>query len=166
MNGVWTSVVVNGSLVFAAANDPPEVYVLEYLNYKWSKIRAFRTNGTPGKATTIAISNDNIVSCSLQTNDYYVYNVQGKLQSVFDGPGGDNTGKERGFHYPRVSRGDVVGNVLITEPFEYGVHVMSKEGKFYRLKLQPDVKAPRRAVLHKNKLFVIDLLDNKLLKYT
>ena len=83
IDGVWTSVVVNGSLVFAASNEPPEVYVLEYLNFKWSKVRSFKTNGIQGRATTIAISNDNIVSCSVQTNDSNIYSVQGKVQSVF-----------------------------------------------------------------------------------
>ena len=166
IGGHWTSVVVNGSLVFAVSNDPAQVYVLQYLNLKWSKVRSFKTNGTPGKISTIAISNDNIVSCSSETNDYYFYSIQGKLQVVFDGPGGDNVGKaETDAHYPYLCGGDAAGSLLIAEQQEYGLQVLSKDGKFRSLKLQPDVKMPRRAVLHKKTLFVVDMLDNKLFKY-
>ena len=166
MDGCFSSVVVNGSLVFAALNDPPTVYILEYLNLKWSKVRSFKSNGTPGKVSTIAISNDNIVSCSTTTNDYYFYSVQGKLQSVFDGPGGDNAAAITwDDHLPHLCGGDAAGSLLIAEPLEYGLQVMSRDGEFRSLKLQPDVKTPRRAVLHKNYLFVISYQDEKLYKY-
>ena len=166
MDGCFSSVVVNGSLVFAALNDPPTVYILEYLNLKWSKVRSFKSNGSPSRATTIAISNDNIVSCSTETNNCYIYSVQGKLHSIFDCPGGDNVGKDEADpHYPHVCGADAAGSVLLAEPMEHGLQVMSKDGEFRSLKLQPDVKTPRRAVLHKNYLFVISYQDEKLYKY-
>ena len=166
MHGYWMSVVVNGSLIFAALNDPSEVYVFEYFNLKWTKVRSFETIGTPGDISTIVISNDNIVYCSVTTNEYYFYSVLGKPKSMFYGPGGDNAGKTtQRSHYPHVCASDAAGSVLITETVEYGLQVMSKNGEFNNLQLHPNIRTPRRAVLHKNNLFMISYLDKKLFKY-
>ena len=126
--------VVNGSKVFAALNDPPRVLVYEYKNNLWAKVSQFKTAGEEDVFATIAVLNDTILFSSADQNIYHVYSLHGKLLNVFTVPLGRNILDE---HYWFLCDTDGAGNVLVADQMGDNIHVITAQRKLTSVKLQP-----------------------------
>ena len=157
----WTSVVTNGSKIFAALNDPMALAVIDVIDSQFSLIDSSKINGVPGTVTTLGVSKDEIVSCSSEKNNYHFYSAKANLLRIVEGPRKRNT---HDVHIPYICDGDAAGNLLVAD--HDGMVVMNRDGEFKYLTLQPDVIEPRCAVRFKNSLFVVSLHGQRILKYT
>ena len=72
------------------------------------------------------------------------------------------------FYRPIISDDDDDGSVLIADYYNDRLQVMSEQGEFSVLQLQPPAKWPRSAVLFNNQLYISSnsLGDKRIYKYS
>lgn len=90
-----------------------------------------------------------------------MYSVSGELLQTYSTDGDS----EAGLAEPFICDDDDDGSVLIADRFNSRLQVMTKQGEFSVVDLQPRVSKPRAAVLFNNYLYVISGEDVTLKKY-
>ena len=131
---------------------------------KWSKIRSidhdFSKKAFP---LTLSISNNQLKCCSFGDDIIKVYSLSGELLQTCGTRGRGDAGQ---LYWPFVSDDDDDGSVLIADYGNDRLQVMSEQGEFSVLQLQPPVSRPRSAVLFNNQLYVTSEHDNAIYKYS
>ena len=100
---------------------------------------------------TLSISNNQLKCCSYINDIIKVYSLSGELLQTHGTPGRDDGGQLSGSY---ISNDDDDGSVLIADWGNDRLQVMSEQGEFSVLQLQPPVSEPRSAVLFNNQLYI------------
>ena len=113
---------------------------------------------------TLSILNNRITCCSREFGSIACYSLSGELLQTYGAceRSGD-TGQLSG---PVISDDDDDGGVLIANHRRNGLQVMSEQGEFSVLQLQPPVSEPRGAVLFNNNLYVTSEDKKTVYKYS
>ena len=145
--GRFTSVVVHRDQVYAANNTKSRIQVFQYTDtssQRWIKIRSIDRDFTDKHVSlTLSISKYQLKSCSANTGIIKVYLLSGKLLQTYGKLG-----------CPFISDNDDDGSMLIADWSNDILQVMSEQGEFSALQLQPPVSGPHGAVLFNNQLYV------------
>ena len=112
---------------------------------------------------TLSISNNQLKCCSLEDGVIKVYSLSGDELQTYDTRGSDDADQ---LLTPVISDDDDDGSVLITDLSNGRLQVMSEQGEFSVLQLQPPVSQPRDAMLFNDKLYVTSMDDKAIYKYS
>ena len=155
--GSFTSIVVHQDQVYAASRNKNQTQVFQYNDTSqqgWRHLRSIDPDfKNKGYTLTLSISNNQLKCCSAQ-DVIEVYSLRGELLQTYGTRGRGHAGQ---FGCPFISDGDDDGSVLIADFRNNRLHVMSEQGEFSVLQLQPPVLGPRSAVLFNNQLYVSHL---------
>ena len=166
-NGSFRSIVVHQDQVYAADSK------------KW-QTQVFQNNGTSSKGwrqlrsidhdfqeknyiLTLSISNNQLKCCSTVDGSIKVYSLSGELLQTYGTRGHDDAGQ---LACPYISDDYDDGSVLIANWSNNRLQVMSEQGEFSVLQLQPPVSCPRSAVQLNNQLYVTSGTGNIICKYS
>ena len=92
-----------------------------------------------------------------------VYSLSGELLQTYGARGGGDAAKLNG---PFIGDDDDDGSVLIADYGNDRLQVMSEQGEFSVLQLQPPISQPCSAMLFNKQLYVISEDDNLIYKYS
>ena len=152
-SGDFRSVVVHQDLVYAADSSKNQTQVFQYnatSSPRWTHIRSIDHDFEKKGATlTLSISNNQLKCCSYAIGSIKVYSLSGDLLLTHTASNTDQ------FYRPIISDDDDDGSVLIADCYNDRLQVMSEQGEFSVLQLQPPVSKPRSAVLFNNHLYVM-----------
>ena len=124
---------------------------------EWLQIRSIDLDfDDKGYTLTLSISNNQLTCCSAGDGSIKVYSLSGELLQTYGTRGRGDAGQ---LDCPFISDDDDDGSVLIADRDIDRLQVMSEQGEFNVLQLQPpvsrpSVSQPRSAVLFNNQLFV------------
>ena len=159
--GDFTSVAVHQDQVFAAGCTKPKmVHVYKRSGSSWVKVHSFSVD--LGGWMTLSVKNNQIKCCSTHDNKIAVYSLSSELLQTY-GTSGRNGGAGQ-LNFPFICADDDDGSVLIADRYNDRLQVMSEQGEFSVLQLQPPVTLLTRAMLFNNQLYV-STLDGTLHKY-
>ena len=128
----------------------------------WLQLRSIDHDLDDGYYTlTLSISNNQLKCCSAGDGTVKVYSLSGELLQTYGTTGRGDAGQ---LTYPYISDND--GCVLIADHYNDRLQVMSEQGEFSVLQLQPPVSRPRCAVLFGNQLYVTSEDGNAIYKYS
>ena len=131
---------------------------------RWIKIRSIDHDfEEEGFTLTLIISNIQLKCCSHGDDTIKVYSLSGELLQTYDAHGNGDAGQLDG---PYISDDDDDGSVLIADCGNNRLQVMSEQGEFSVLQLQPPVPQPRSAVLFNNNLYVTSYNKRIIYKYS
>ena len=111
----------------------------------------------------MSISNNQLKCCSAEDDTIKVYSLSGELLQTYGTHGRGDAGQ---LNLPYISDDDDDGSVLIADQFNDRLQVMSEQGEFSVLQLQPPVSCPRSAVQLNNQLYVTSEQNNVIYKYS
>ena len=143
---------------FVNWDEPSELRVYKHSGDSWTKVRSFKV--MTGWAM-LSVQNDQVKCCSFDEHKIAVYSLTGQLLRTYGGRGSGDAGK---FNCPYIYSHD--GIVLIADRLNGRLQVMSEQGEFSVLQLQPPVTSPLRAVLFKNHVFVASWDKKAIYKYS
>ena len=152
-SGCFTSVVAHQDQVYAVDNhrNLTQVFQLNETSSKaeWHRLRSMQHDFFEEEFTlTLGITNNELICCSEEDPMPSVYSLSGECLDTYGGPGRFDAS---GLAY--ICDDDDDGSVLIAN-WDDRLQVMSEQGEFSVLQLQPPVSAPRSAVLFNKQLFV------------
>ena len=152
----FSSVVVHRDQVYAADCSKNQTEVFRYNKTRlprWLNVISIKhTFKTKNSALTLSISCNNRRKCCSAGDDIIkVYSLNGMLLHTHGTRGSDDAGQ---LHCPYIGDDDDDGSVLIADWGNDRLQVMSEQGEFSVLQLQPPVSRPRSAVLFNNQLYV------------
>ena len=160
-SGDFTSVVVHQDQVYAADSKKNQTQAFQrndiISTLRWIKIRSIDHDfDLKGFTLTLSISNNQLKCCSAGDGIIKVYSLSGELLQTYGTRGRGDAGQ---LDCPFISDDDDDGSVLIADRDIDRLQVMSEQGEFNVLQLQPpvsrpSVSQPRSAVLFNNQLFV------------
>ena len=158
-SGEFTSVVVHQNQVYAADGKKTKTQVFQHnhTSSRWTKIRSIdhdfkkKYMASADYNLTLSISNNQLKYCSAESDSIKVYSLSGKLLKTYGSRGFGNAGN---FGCAYISDDDDDGSVLIVDQRNDDLQVMSEQGEFSFLQLEPPVSARRRAVLFSNQLYM------------
>ena len=161
-SGNFTSVVVHEDQVYSADGNAKQIQVFQYKStseIRWRQLKSVIADiDKTGRPLKLSISKNQLKFCSTE-DTIEVYSLSGELQQTYVMRGCDDAGQ---LYHPVISDTDDDGSVLITP-------VMSEQGEFSVLQLQPPVSRPSCAVLFNNQLYVTSLPwsgKNSIYKYS
>ena len=161
-SGCFTSVVVHQDQVYAADSNAKQTQVFQHISAsepRWRLLRSVFTDiDKTGRPLRLSISKNQLKFCSTE-DTIKVYSLSGELLQTYVIRGCDDADQ---LYHPVISDTDDDGSVLITP-------VMSEQGEFSVLQLQPPVSRPSCAVLFNNQLYVTSLPwsgKNSIYKYS
>ena len=168
VTGDFTSVAVHQDQVYAAESQKRHTQVFQYNNKPQPKLRQLRSiNHDFGRGSctlTLSISNDKLRCCSAGSRSIKVYSLSGQLLQTHNTSG---YGYVCDLSCPVISDDDDDGSVLITDhDHNDNLYVMSEQGAFNVLHLQPTMSRPNSAVLLNGYLFVTATSNRYLYKYS
>ena len=111
---------------------------------------------------TLSVKNNQIKCCLFYEAKIEVYSLRGELLRTHSTYNGDDA---RQLTCQYISDDDRDGNVLIVDKGNSRLQVMSEQGEFSVLQLQPPVSHPRSAVLFNNQLYVTTHKSAEVSKY-
>ena len=111
---------------------------------------------------TLCVRNNNIKCCLRDENKLVVYSLKGELLRTLGTRGSDDAGQ---FKWPFIFGDDDDGSVLTADCHNDRLQVMSEQGEFSLLQLEPPVSRPYSAVLWKNHVFVSCGTEGQIKKY-
>ena len=153
--GLFTSVVVHHDQVYAAECRDNQTRVLQLAETsppRWCQLRSIDHDfASKSQTLTLSISNNQLKCCSWAESTIKVYSLSGELLQTYGTPGRADAGQLR---TPAISDDDDDGSVLIADCGNHRLQVMSEQGEFSVLQLQPRVSRPCSAVLFNNQLYV------------
>ena len=122
---------------------------------------------TKHSALTLSISNNQLKCCSAKDGTIEVHLPGGKLLQTYGARGSGDAGQLLA-PYITDDGDDNDGSVLIADCGNDRLQVMSEQGEFSVLQLQPTVSRPCRAALFNNQLYIIStsLGDYSIYKYS
>ena len=156
-SGCFSSVAVYQDHVYAARHSSDEVLVYKHSG-GWKKVHSF--NVIRG-FTMLSVQNNQLKCCSIGEDKISVYSLTGQLLQAHGSRESDDAGK---FCCPYICGDDIDGSVLIADWGNDRLQMMSEQGGFSVLQLQPPVSQPRSAVLFNNNLYVVS--EDKKTVYT
>ena len=176
-SGNFTSVVVHQDQVYAADRKKCQTQVFQYNktliprwmrigSTGWTKLKSIDHDfNEKGSTLTLSISNNQLKYCSTGDNSIKVYSLSGELLQTYGTSGRDDASQ---LYCPYISDDDDDGSVLIADQYNDRLQVMSEQGEFSVLQLQPPAKWPRSAVLFNNQLYISSnsLGDKRIYKYS
>ena len=143
--------------------DAYAIYIYEYNKSgffkKWKNIHSFNVAVS---GASLSICDDVITCCSATGCMIGVYSLRGELLAKYGSPGSGEAGK---FISAFTYYGDDAGSVLVCDLSNNRLQVMSKDGGFRVLKLEPAAEQPCSAVLYKNHLYVTCDENSTVCKY-
>ena len=116
-----------------------------------------------GPTLTLSVSKNQLKCCSFGSGIIKVYSLSGELLQTYGTHGRGDAGQ---LNLPYISDDDDDGSVLIADCSDNILQVMSEQGEFSVLQLQPPVLDPRSAVLFNNHLYVTSDDEQKIYKYS
>ena len=153
-SGDFTSVVVHRDQVYAANHGDTQIQVFQHHDTsspRWRKTRSIGHDLVGKDVTlTLSISNNQLKCCSAGDGSIKVYSLSGELLQTYGTLGPGDAGRLK---CPFISDDD--GSVLIADGGNNRLQVMSEQGEFNILQLQPPVARPGSAVLFNNQLYVM-----------
>ena len=159
----FTSVVIHEGQVFAATYPSPDINVYSY-KHNWSTIRSFKAlKGSMFDWITLSVKNNHLKWYSENEGRIRVYTLTGQLVQTFGTKGSGDAGQ---FKSPYICDDDEAGSVLIADCRSNRLQVMTEEGEFSLLQLQPPVSGPRSAALFNNQLYITSSRVNIIYKYS
>ena len=162
-SSLYSSVVVNRNQVFAATatfDQSGEVHVFENLDRGWEMVRRFSLER--GGSITLAVYADQVTCCSAWENKMASYSLSGELLQTHGRYGSSGPGQ---LICPAVCDVDDDGRTLIVDIGNDRLQVMSEQGEFNVLQLQPPVAGPSRAVLFNGCLYLVSHNNRSIHKY-
>ena len=165
--GGFTSVVVHQDQVYAAENSRNETQVFQRdETSRLTKTMSINHEFTSERnILTLSISNNQLKCCSYVDGVIKVYSLlsSGELLQSYDTHAQGGAGH---FYCSVVSDSDDDGSVLIADWSYDRLQVMSEQGEFSVLQLQPPVPWPRSAVLFNNQLYVTKEQTDVIYRYS
>ena len=140
--------------------EPRTVYNYKHCGNRWVKVRSFGVDW--GGWITLSVKNNQIKCCSTRENKIVVYAPNGELLQAY---GTRGSGDASLLNFPYVSAGDASVNLLIADRNNDRLQVMSEQGEFSVLQLQPPVSRPTSAVIFKNQLYVTSETNKALVRF-
>ena len=154
-SGDFTSVVAHRDQTYAADCEKCQTQVFQHngtSSPRFIKIRSIDHNFEDKYGSlTLSISNNQLKCCSAGDGSIKVYSLSGELLQTYGVRGCDGAGQ---LDWPYISDDDDDGSVLITDCGNDRLQVMSEQGEFSVLQLQPPVSRPRSSVLFNKQLYV------------
>ena len=159
-SGDFSSVVTHQDRVYAASwqdSAPSALYIYEFMK-SWSEVKSFFVlRGW----VTLSVTDHQITCCSSSESTIAVYSQRGQLLETYGTCGSGGIGQ---LHWPFITDSD--GSVLIADCRKNRLQVMSEQGEFLTVQLQPPVSQPRCAVLFNSCLYVTSWSTNNIYQYT
>ena len=162
----FSSVAIHQDQVYAAdySTNQTRVFQLnETASAGWHQLRSidhdFSTKNN--NFLTLSISNNHLKFCSFEDSAIKVYSLSGELLQTHGTRGCDDNGQ---LEYPFIRDDDDDGSVLIADNGR--LQVMSKQGEFSVLQLQPPVSRPSSAVLFNDHVFTTSWIQKTIYKYS
>ena len=154
--GCFTSVVARQNQIYAADSNKKQTKVFQHnetVPPEWLYLRSiYHKFSNRGPVITLSISNNQLKCCSAEDGVIKIYSLSGELLQTYGTPGRSDVGQ---LDCPFISDDDDDGSVLIADCGNNRLQVMSEQGEFSALQLQPPVSRPRRAVLFNTQLYVV-----------
>ena len=173
VSGCFTSVVVHQDKIYAANSKQCQTQAFRYKKTPrwirigstgWTKLKSIDHDfSARGSCLTLSISNNQLKCCSAGDDIIKVYSLSGEWLQTYGTHGSGAAGQ---FNCPYISDDDGDGSVLIADYGNDRLQVMSEQGEFSVLQLQPPVLDPRSAVLFNNHLYVTSDDEQKIYKYS
>ena len=149
--GNFLSVVAHEDQVCAANwTETNKVFVCKHNGSSWVKVHSF--NVDLKGLITLSVKNNQIKCCSAYNDKIAVYSLSGELLQTFGSHGRGDAGQ---VNSPYIYDDDDDGSVLIADRNNDRLQVMSEQGEFSVLQLEPPVTRPIRAELCNNRLYVL-----------
>ena len=165
-SGDFASVVVHQDQVYAADVKKNQVQVFRHNDTasppRWIKLTCI-DHDFKKRYLTLSISNNQLKCCATIEGVIKVYSLSGELLQTYGTRGRGGAGQLR---RPYISDDDDDGSVLIADKFNNRLQVMSEQGEFSVLQLQPPISRPCSAVLFNNQLYVTSWDDAVITKYS
>ena len=158
-SGCFSSVVVYQDQIYVARYASDKVRVYKHSG-GWKKVCSF--NVISG-FVTLSVQNNQVKCCSFNEHKIAVYSLTGRLLRTHDSKGSGDAGQ---FNYPYICCDDKDGSVLIADEGNNRLQVMSEQGEFSVLQLQPPVSRPCGTVLFNNNLYVVSYDRSTVNKYS
>ena len=155
-NGYYSSVIVHQNQIYAAESASREIHVFDYTESALTKLRTikllFAHNKNKRDATLKMCATNNGLACSSSThNEIQEYSFSGEFRQIYGRPGSGEAGQ---LAFPRICDVDTSGSVLITDCDNNRLQVMSEQGEFCVLDLEPEVSGPVSAAIFSGHLYV------------
>ena len=165
--GAFSSVVVHQDQVYATDCEihQTQVFLHDTSQSGWRQLKCINHDfGLGNDILTLSISNDQLKCCSARDGRIKVYSLSGELLRIHRTTtcGRGLSGK---LNCPFIRDDDDDGSVLIVDGGRDRLQVISEQGEFSVVHLQPPVSQPSSAVLNKN-LYVTSCTEKYIYKYS
>ena len=162
----FTNVVTHQDKVYVTRYDSDQTQVFQHNNRtspRWRQPRSIDHDlKTKACTLTVSISNNQLKCCSFVDDIIKVYSLSGQLLQTYGTHGHGEAGQ---LYRPFINDSDD-GSVLIADCNNGRLQVMSEQGEFSVLQLEPPVSRPRSAVLFNNHVFATSFSEQTIYKYS
>ena len=125
-------------------------------------MRSFKASESGSDVVTLSVKNNQLKCCSANEGKIRVYTSSGQLLQTYGKAGSCDAGR---FKRPFLCSDDEDGRLLIAVCYNDRLKVMTEDGKFSLVQLQPQISGPRSAVLFNNQLYVASWGYTRLTKF-
>ena len=150
ITGHFSGVVRHHNRFYAANKITATVHVFEYAS-EWKHCHSFSVNITKNWRITLCISNNLLYACLSGDNRIDMFSRDGHLLSSTGSNGHGGPGQLR---CPFICATDAAGDVLIADHTNHRLQLLSANGQWSIVQLQPPVVRPCGACLMNETLYV------------
>ena len=118
---------------------------------QWEQIHSFSIDTTTGRFITLGISNDLLYVCALYDDKIDAYTLKGAFRFTTGKQGKSASGD---LYWPRICDTDASGAALIADCGNHRLQVLSANGQWSIVPLDPPVKRPWGACFVNDALYV------------
>ena len=115
-----------------------------------------------GGTLRLRAANNRLMCSNTAHHEIQVYSLSGELLQAFSRPGSGDADR---FNSPIICDVDTASNVLIADCDNGRLQVMSEQGEFCVLDLQPRVSHPESAIIFSSHLYVTSYMGRAVYKY-
>ena len=162
--GLFSGVVFHRTQLYGAECYRNEIHVFDYSQSALIQTRTVKLRFSAIGGTLRLRAGNNRLTCSNTAHhEILVYSLSGKFLQAFSRQGSGDAGR---LGSPIICDVDIEGSVLIADFDNNRLQVMSEQGEFRVLDLQPQVSQPESAVIFSGDLYVTSYKECTVYKYS
>ena len=149
-DGQFSGVVFHHNNFYAVDTKTATVYVFEHTD-EWKHCNSFSVHGKAGYIISLGIANNLLYVCLACENRIDIFSLDGQLKSSTGRKGNGAAGE---LHGPCIGAADAAGTALISDFANNRLQLLSGNGQWSILQLQPRIEKPFGACLVNDTLYV------------
>ena len=162
--GVYSGVIFHQNHLYATECNENEIHVFDHKRSVLIQTRTVKLRfSEPGGTLRIRAANNRLTCSTTTHHEILVYSLSGEFLQAYGRPGSGDADR---LDSPIICDVDTAGNVLIADCDNDRLQLMSEQGEFCVLDLQPHVSHPESAVIFNGYLYATAYNECAVYKYS